>query len=73
MDGRGVAVYRRAYRARGRAVAWLVRSEVTIDEADVPLAEPVDGGADLHRILGLLRRRDRREGGSGDGARATGR
>ena len=53
--------------------AWLGRSAVTIDEAEVPLAEPVEGGADLHRILGLLRPRDRREDRSGDGARASGR
>ena len=53
--------------------SWLSRSEVRIEEADVALAEPVDGGADLHRLLGLLRQRERREGPSGDGVRSTGR
>jgi DNA polymerase-3 subunit epsilon len=49
--------------------AWLARSEVTVDAAEVPLSEPVKGGAELHRLLGLLRERDRREARSGDGAR----
>jgi DNA polymerase III subunit epsilon len=50
--------------------AWLARGEVTIDAAEVPLVEPVEGGAELHRLLGLLRQRDRHEGRSRDGARA---
>jgi DNA polymerase-3 subunit epsilon len=50
--------------------AWLARGEVAVDAAEVPLAEPVEGGAELHRLLALLRQRDRREGRSGDGVRS---
>ena len=50
--------------------AWLIRGEVSVDAAEVPLAEPVAGGAELHRLLTLLRQRDRREGRSGDGVRS---
>jgi DNA polymerase-3 subunit epsilon len=49
--------------------AWLARGEVTVDAADVPLAEPVAGGAELHRLLTQLRQRDRRD----DGVRRGGR
>ncbi|HEY7660838.1 MAG TPA: DEDD exonuclease domain-containing protein [Actinomycetota bacterium] len=34
--------------------AWISRTPVTIEHADVPLAEPVDGGLVLHRLLGVL-------------------
>jgi hypothetical protein len=49
--------------------AWLARGEVTVDATDLPLAEPVEGGAELHRLLRLLRRRDRRD----EGSRTSGR
>jgi DNA polymerase III subunit epsilon len=52
--------------------SWLARGEATIDASNVPLAEPVDGGADLRRLLELLRQRERREARSGDGVRSTG-
>lgn len=35
--------------------AWLLRNPVRIAHADPPIAEPVDGGAALHRLLGSLR------------------
>ena len=35
--------------------SWLARNPVAVDEAERPPAEPVDGGAALHRLLGLLR------------------
>ena len=43
---------RRALGAPGVARA----GEVTVDAAEVPLAEPVAGGAELHRLLGLAAR-----------------
>jgi DNA polymerase-3 subunit epsilon len=47
--------------------SWLARNEVRVEETDVPLAEPVDGGADLHRLLARLRSRDRTESASSRG------
>ncbi|HEX5950734.1 MAG TPA: hypothetical protein VFZ96_07010, partial [Actinomycetota bacterium] len=41
--------------------SWLGRNPVAVVEADPPLAEPVDGGAELHRLLAALRTADRRE------------
>jgi DNA polymerase-3 subunit epsilon len=35
--------------------AWLARNAPTIEATDVPLAEPVDGGADLSRLVSALR------------------
>ncbi len=35
--------------------SWIVRNDVRIEVTDVPLAEPVDGGAPLSRILNSLR------------------
>ncbi len=39
--------------------AWLCRNPVAVVAADVPPAEPVDGGAALHRIRARLRALDR--------------
>jgi DNA polymerase-3 subunit epsilon len=41
--------------------AWLGRNPGALVEADPPLAEPVEGGAHLHRLLGALRGADRAE------------
>ena len=41
--------------------SWLGRNRVTLVEADPPLAEPVDGGAHLRRLLASLRGADRRD------------
>ncbi len=49
--------------------AWLARNPVRIDRADHPLAEPVDGGAALHRLLGRLRGADRRGSPRGEDLR----
>ncbi|MFN2543298.1 MAG: DEDD exonuclease domain-containing protein [Actinomycetota bacterium] len=35
--------------------SWLSRRRPALQAADVPLAEPLDGGAALHRVLGLLK------------------
>lgn len=35
--------------------AWIVRNEVRIEGSDVPLVEPVDGGAALWKILHAVR------------------
>ena len=35
--------------------SWIVRHEVRIETTDVPLVEPVDGGAALSRILEAVR------------------
>jgi DNA polymerase-3 subunit epsilon len=35
--------------------SWIIRNDVRIEVTDVPLAEPVDGGAPLSRILLALR------------------
>ena len=40
--------------------SWLGRNPVRLLRADPPLAEPVDGGAALHRLLRDLRSTDRR-------------
>jgi DNA polymerase III subunit epsilon len=40
--------------------SWLARNPVRLVEVDRPLAEPVDGGATLHRLLACLRQADRR-------------
>lgn len=45
--------------------AWIVRHAPRIERTDVPLAEPVDGGERLHRLLRHLRRPER---GAGDEA-----
>ncbi len=42
--------------------AWIARNGPRIDATDVPLAEPVDGGAQLNRLLVLLRESDRSAG-----------
>jgi hypothetical protein len=41
--------------------SWLGRNRVALLEADPPLAEPVDGGLELARILAALRAVDRRD------------
>jgi DNA polymerase-3 subunit epsilon len=43
--------------------SWLARNRVRLLDADPPLAEPVDGGAHLHRLLASLRGADRGEEG----------
>lgn len=35
--------------------AWVCRNPVRVERADVPVVEPVAGGAELHRLLGALR------------------
>ncbi len=40
--------------------SWLGRNRVALVAADPPLAEPLDGGAELHRLLDTLRGADRR-------------
>jgi len=40
--------------------SWLGSNATTLVAADPPLAEPIDGGAALHRVLGALRSADRR-------------
>ncbi|MGZ5353414.1 MAG: DEDD exonuclease domain-containing protein [Actinomycetota bacterium] len=44
--------------------AWILRNAPRIEATDVPLAEPVDGGSGLHRLLGRLRETDRRPAGT---------
>jgi len=41
----------------GALRAWLVRHPMRLEDADLPLAEPVDGGARLHALVGRLRAR----------------
>jgi DNA polymerase III subunit epsilon len=43
--------------------SWMSHHDVRIEAADVPIAEPVDGGAALDRILGALRGAAGEEGG----------
>lgn len=43
---------------------WLLRNPVRVEHVDRPLAEPVDGGGALHRLLGRLHTADRRVGGA---------
>ncbi|HEU4528344.1 MAG TPA: UvrB/UvrC motif-containing protein, partial [Actinomycetota bacterium] len=50
--------------------SWLGRNTVAVVAADPPLSEPVDGGAELHRLLAALRGADRREA-PGRSARAS--
>ena len=40
--------------------AWIARSAPRIEATDAPLAEPVDGGAALHRLRARLRASERR-------------
>ena len=48
--------------------AWVARNEVRVESSAEPFAEPVAGGAELHRVLGTLRGLDRTGGApSGDG------
>ncbi len=43
--------------------SWLLHNPVRVERADPPPAEPVEGGAALHRLLARLRSADRpREG-----------
>lgn len=42
--------------------SWLARTPPRLEETDAPLAEPVDGGATLARLLAALRRPDRASG-----------
>jgi hypothetical protein len=46
--------------------AWVLRHAPTIERTDVPLAEPIDGGARLHRLLSRLRRAEPRTGDDAD-------
>jgi hypothetical protein len=43
--------------------SWVSRHDVRIEAADVPIAEPVDGGAALDRILRTLRSASNDDGG----------
>jgi hypothetical protein len=43
--------------------SWMSRHDVRIEATDVPIAEPVDGGAVLHRILRTLRGATDEDGG----------
>ncbi|HEX6230707.1 MAG TPA: DEDD exonuclease domain-containing protein [Actinomycetota bacterium] len=49
--------------------AWVANDRPRLRSTDAPLAEPVDGGAALHRLLASLRSVDRRA----EGAPASGR
>ena len=46
--------------------AWVARNEVRVESSAEPFAEPVAGGAELHRLLGTLRARDRTGGARSD-------
>jgi len=46
--------------------AWVARNEVRVESSAEPFAEPVSGGAELHRLLGTLRARDRTGGARSD-------
>ena len=46
--------------------AWIVRGDVRVETTDAPFAEPVAGGAELHRLLSTLRARDRTRGARSD-------
>jgi hypothetical protein len=50
--------------------SWIARNPPVVEATDRPLAEPVDGGADLHRVLATLRGASRRtaDGADGEGA-----
>jgi hypothetical protein len=41
---------------------FVARHAIRVDHADVPPCEPVEGGAELHRLLTLLRARERDAG-----------
>ena len=43
----------------GAVRSWLARNPLRLEATDVPLAEPVDGGARLHGLLAKLRARER--------------
>ena len=42
--------------------AFVVRTPPRIEHADVPPCEPIEGGAELHRLLARLRAREREPG-----------
>jgi hypothetical protein len=44
----------------------VARNEVRVESTAEPIAEPVEGGAELHRLLGALRARDRTGGARSD-------
>jgi UvrB/uvrC motif len=46
--------------------AWVARNAVRVESSAEPFAEPVAGGAELHRLLGTLRARDRTGGARSD-------
>jgi DNA polymerase-3 subunit epsilon len=72
LDGEPIGATCSRERADELAVvrSWLGRNPVALVEADPPLAEPVDGGASLSRLLGSLRGADRRDA-VGPSARAS--
>jgi hypothetical protein len=47
--------------------SWLEHHAVRVEEGGPPLAEPVDGGATLHRLLDQLRAPDPAGRGSASG------
>jgi len=47
--------------------AFVARHPIRLEHADVPPAEPVDGGAEIHRLLARLRARERDGGPRGRG------
>jgi hypothetical protein len=44
----------------------VARNAVRVESSAEPFAEPVAGGAELHRLLGTLRARDRTGGARSD-------
>ena len=46
--------------------SWVARNDVRVESTDAPIAEPVAGGAELHRLLATLRARDRSGGARSD-------
>ena len=67
-DGPAAPVPRPCPRERADELAavrtWLLRNPVRVEHADRPPAEPVDGGAALHRLRERLRPADRHVGGA---------